>query len=68
MVADRTNAGDNETQMLPWLQHGPLSVSIAAGALNGCEYTVSFRLCFIRSKSGCDMFLSPCNTFSFPTK
>ena len=40
MVADRTNAGDNETQMLPWLQHGPLSVSIAAGALNGCEYTV----------------------------
>jgi len=28
-------AGDNETQIQAWLQHGPLSVSIAAGALNG---------------------------------
>jgi len=28
-------AGSNETQALAWLQHGPLSVSIAAGALNG---------------------------------
>lgn len=28
-------AGDNETQMLAWLQHGPLSVSVAAGPFNG---------------------------------
>jgi len=26
---------DNETQMLAWLEHGPLSVSIAGGPLNG---------------------------------
>ena len=26
---------DNETQMLAWLVHGPLSVSIDAGALGG---------------------------------
>ena len=28
-------AGSNETQMLAWLQHGPLSVSVAAGPFNG---------------------------------
>jgi len=26
---------DNETQMMAWLQHGPLSVSVAAGSFNG---------------------------------
>ena len=26
---------DNETQMMAWLQHGPLSVSVAAGPFNG---------------------------------
>jgi len=28
-------AGDNETQIAAWLQHGPLSISVAAGPLNG---------------------------------
>lgn len=28
-------AGDNETQMRAWLQHGPLSVSVAAGPFSG---------------------------------
>ena len=31
----RKVAGDDEAQTLAWLQHGPLSVSVAAGAFNG---------------------------------
>ena len=30
---------NNETQMLAWLQHGPLSVSVAAGPFNGYKGT-----------------------------
>ena len=30
-----TPQNTNETQMMAWLQHGPLSISIAAGPLNG---------------------------------
>lgn len=30
-------ANADEAQVLAWLQHGPLSISIAAGNLNGCE-------------------------------
>ena len=36
-------ANADEAQVLAWLQHGPLSISVAAGHLNGCESHTTAR-------------------------